>query len=321
MMLFSVIDSTPFFTDEAKAYLQEHGCRIKCCKLAGLSEDEFRRTIQGVQAVIDGGEHWNAEMFDRAEDLKILARRGVGYDSVDVDAAARNGVWVTNTPGATDHAVADFALGVIICLLRNIPSAAQDMKKGQWHRFRGRELRSLTVGIIGTGAIGKEVIKRVRGFGGKVLAYDIAVDRAFAEQWSVQYVPLDELLGRSDVVSLHCSLNERTKGLLNAQNLKLMQKNAYLVNTSRAQVVDKQALVEVLKAGKISGAAIDVHDPAPCPPNDPLVALDNVIATPWTAYNTEESVSYMCMTAATDTVTVLQGGTPRFAVNKPQTQT
>ena len=317
-MAFSVIDATPYLSDEAKAYLQDHKCQVKQCTVGGLSPDEFCRELEGVEAVVDGGEHWTADMFERSGQLKILARRGVGVDSVDVTAATKHGVWVTNTPGATDHAVADFALGLIICLLRNIPSAAQDMKDGKWNRFRGKELRSLTLGVVGTGAIGKEVIKRAHRFGAKILACDVAPDKEFAELWPVQYVSLDELMARSDIVSLHCSLNEGTRGLINARNLGLMKKDAFLVNTSRAQVVDKQALLAVLQAKRIAGAAIDVHDPAPCPPNDPLVALDNVIATPWTAYNTEESVSYMCITAAKETIAVLEGGTPKFAVNKPE---
>lgn len=317
-MSFSVIDSTPFLTEEAKQYLREHHCKLKRCALQGLGEDEFRREIQGVEAVIDGGELWTAEMFAKAGELKIMARRGVGVDSVDVAAATKHGVWVTNTPGATDHAVADFTMGLIICLLRNIPSAAQDMKNGKWNRFCGKELRSMNLGVVGVGAIGKEVVKRARGFGANVLGFDITPDNDFAQEWNVQYVLLEELLAQSDIVSLHCSLNEGTMGLLNAQNLILMKENAFLVNTSRAQVVDRPALIAMLQEKKIAGAAIDVHDPAPCPPDDPLVALENVIATPWTAFNTEESVSHMCITAATEVVAVLQGRTPQHPVNKPR---
>ena len=317
-MPFPVIDSTPYLTDEATAYLVQHECQVQRCTAAGLSDDEFRRRMEGVQAVVDGGERWTADMFEKAGDLKVLARRGVGWDSVDVDAAARNGVWVTNTPGATDHAVADFTLGLMIGLLRNIPSAAAEMKAGEWHRFRGKELRSLTIGIVGTGAIGKQVIARARGFGARILANDVSADTQFAAHWAVQYVSLDDLMAHSDIVSLHCALNESTRALVNSENLKLMKRDAYLVNTSRAQVIDKDALIEVLQAGAIAGAAIDVHDPAPCAPDDPLVALDNVIATPWTAYNTVESVSYMCMTSVHEAVRVLEGHKPMFPVNQPE---
>ena len=318
-MPFELIDTTHYLVDEAKDYLQKHNCRIRQCALAGMTVDESRREMQGVQAVIAGGdEHWTDELLAAAGETKIVARTGAGVETVDLAAAARRGIWVTNTPGATSNAVADFTLGLILCLLRNIPSAAEDVKKGEWNRFRGRELGSLTLGIVGAGLIGKEVIKRARGFGARILAYDIAPDSEFAEEWGVQYVPLDELMSRSDIVSLHCVLNEKTMGLIDGRRLKLMKKEACLVNTSRAPVVEKEALVSVLKAHRIAGAAIDVHDPAPCAPDDPLVALDNVIVTPWTAYNTQESVSAMCMSATIDAVSVLEGGTPRFPVNKPE---
>ena len=189
------------------------------------------------------------------------------------------------------------------------------MKGGQWHQFCGRELGSLTLGIVGAGSIGREVIIRARGFGARILAYDVRTDDDFAEQWQVQWAELDELMAQSDIVSIHVPLNGQTKGLLDGRRLKLMKKRSYLVNTSRAPVVEKEALIELLQGHEIAGAAIDVHDPAPCPPDDPLVQMDNVIATPWTAYKTEEAIARMCITAATDVVTVLHGKEPEFPVN------
>ena len=296
----------------------DSGCKIKDYALESLTEDEFCSKIYGVDAVIAGGECWTEKIFQAATILKIVARTGTGVDCVNLAAASRYGIWVTNTPNATIHAVADFTFALILCLLRNIPEMVQEMKSGKWQRFRGRELGSLTLGIIGVGSIGREVIKRTRGFGAGIIAFDVVPDIKFATEWQIQYVPLDELMARSDVVSLHCPLNEQTRGLINKQRLKMMKKDSYLVNTSRAAVVDKENLTAILKAREIAGAAIDVHDPAPCPPDDPLVLLDNVIATPWTAYNTEEAVSRMCITAATDVITVLHGGVPQFAVNKPE---
>ena len=192
---------------------------------------------------------------------------------------------------------------------------AQDMKNGNWRQFRGKELASLTLGIVGAGSIGKEVIKRARGFGARVLASDIIPDHTFAEKWDVQYVPLDELMAQSDIVSIHVFLDEKNKGLIDDRRLKLMKKCSYLINTSRAAVVEREGLLKVLEAKEIAGAAIDVHDPAPCLPDDPLVRLDNVIATPWTAYNTKEAIMRMCHTATHDVVTVLRGEVPKFPVN------
>ncbi len=315
-MSFSVINTQEYLTKEARAYLKENGCRVRECVLESLTEDEFCRQIPGIEAVIAGGERWTQKVFQAADKLKIVARVGAGYDKIDLSAASRHGVWITNTPGATSHAVADFTLGLIMCLLRNIPGMAQDMKNGKWNQFRGKELGSLTLGIVGTGSIGKEVIKRVKGFGARVLATDIAPDHKFAEKWQVQYVPLDELMARSDILSIHVFLNEKTRGLIDAPRLKLMKKQSYLINTSRAAIVEKGALLKVLQAKKIAGAAIDVHDPAPCPPDDPLVHLDNVIATPWTAYNTKEAIMRMCRIATHDVVAVLRGRVAKFPVNK-----
>ena len=315
-MSFSVINTQEYLTEEARAYLEENDCQIRECVLAELTEDEFCRQIPGIEAVISGGERWTEKVFQDADKLKIIARVGAGYDKIDLSAASKHGVWVTNTPGATSHAVADFTLGLILCLLRNIPVMAQDMKKGNWKQFRGKELGSLTLGIVGTGSIGQEVIKRARGFGARVLAMDIAPDHQFAEKWQVQYLPLDELMAQSDIVSIHVFLNEKTRGLIDEPRLKLMKEQSYLINTSRAAVVEKEALLKVLKAKEITGAAIDVHDPAPCSPDDPLVHLDNVIATPWTAYNTKEAVMRMCRAATHDVVSVLRGEVPKFPVNK-----
>jgi len=314
-MPFSVLNTQEYFTKQAQVLLEENDCQIKNVAAHRLSEDEFCAQIRGAHAVIGGD--WSTPNIIRAADsLKIIALTGVGFDYVDLDVASERRVWVTNTPGATSHAVADFTIGLMLCLLRNIPAMVQDMKNGEWVQFCGRELGSLTVGIVGVGSIGKQVIKRLRGFGTTILGYDIAPDEQFGTQWQVQYVVLDELLAQSDIVSLHCPLNEQTRGLIDERRLNLMKNDACLVNTSRPAVVDKDALLDVLTGGEIAAAAIDVHDPVPCAPDDPLVALENVIATPWTAYNTEECIQQMCLTAATDVVTVLNGGVPKYPVNE-----
>jgi phosphoglycerate dehydrogenase-like enzyme len=279
-------------------------------------EEVICREIQGVDAVIAGGEVYTRRIFDAADNLKIVARSGAGYDRVDLKEATAHGIWVTNTPDATSPAVSEFTMGLILSLLRNIHGMAQDMKHGKWEAFRGRELGSLTLGIVGAGSIGRAVIKQARGFGTKVLAYDIRPCQSFAAEWQVEYVPLDDLMALADVVSIHVSLNEHTRGLINERRLKLMKESAYLVNTSRAPVVERADLIAILQAKRIAGAALDVHDPAPCAPDDPLVLLDNVLATPWSAYNTEGAAARMSITAAKDVVAVLQGRIPEHPVNK-----
>ena len=317
-MSFTVIDATPYMTAEAKTFLEQSGCRIKQLDLANLTEDELCESLKRVNATIAGGERYTKNVFRAADELKIVARTGVGYDNVDILAAEEHGVWVTTTPGATSAAVADFTLGMFLCLLRNIPLMAQEMKADNWTPLTGQELASMTLGVVGTGSIGREVIKRANAFGAKVLAYDLQKDAEFAERWHVQYLPLDELMAQSDIVSLHVPANEETIGMIDERRIQLMKRDAYLVNTSRPNVLVKDALVRALEDNTIKGAAIDVHDVVPCRPDDPLVHLNNVIATPWGAYNTEEAIVNMCITAVSDIVAVLQGGKPKFPVNKMQ---
>jgi phosphoglycerate dehydrogenase-like enzyme len=315
-MRFRIHSTWPSLSEEAQSYLTRNGGDVSYRRWLGLPEDEICREIKGLDAIIAGGEWYTRRVLDAADKLKIVARVGIGFDHIDLVAATERGIWVTNTPGANSPAVADLTIGVILCLLRNIHGMAQDMKLGRWQRFCGRELGKVTLGIIGAGSIGRQVIKRARGFGTRVLANDIAPDYDFAAEWQFEYVPLDELMADSDVISLHVPLDESTRGFIDARMLRLMKRTAYLINTSRAPVVDRAALLEVLQAKEIGGAALDVHDPAPCAPDDPLVALENVLATPWSAFNTEASTTRMSIAAAREVVAVLQGHPPTHPVNE-----
>jgi phosphoglycerate dehydrogenase-like enzyme len=301
---------------ESLKYLEQNDCRISHRKWDGLPEEEICWEIQGMDAVIAGNEPYTRKVFEAANKLKIVARAGIGYDSVDLAAATEHGVQVTNTPIATSPAVADFTICLILCLLRNIHAMAQETERGTWKKFLGRDLGALTLGIVGAGAIGRRVVKRARAFGTTVLAHDVQPDEAFAAEWNVDYVPLDDLMSRSDVVSIHVPLNEDTRGFINEKRLKLMKKTAYLIDTSRPTVVDRGALLKALQAKEIAGAALDVHDPIPCEPNDPLVQLENVLVTPWSAAYTEETLARVSITAAKDVVAVLQGRAPTHPLNE-----
>ena len=314
-MAFSVINVIDFITDEATALLAANDCTVRSANLGDMSEAERCSQLRDVDAVVAGNEPWTESVFNATEKLKIVARSGAGYDQVDLDAATRHGVWVTNTPDATSNAVAEITIALILCLLRGIPVMLNDMKAGRWKRIQGKELGSMTIGIVGTGHIGREVIKRASSFGSKVLACDIAPDQAFAAKYQAQYVALEALLSQSDIVTLHCALNDQTRGLISERTLNLMKRSAYLINTSRPAVIVKEDLTQTLSSKRIAGAAIDVHDPKP-EPDDPLIQLENVIATPWIASNTDISCDAMVTTAVQEIVRVLQGGEPRFALNR-----
>jgi phosphoglycerate dehydrogenase-like enzyme len=283
-----------------------------------MTEDELCRELQGVDAVLAGNERFSERVLREAKDLKIVARVGAGYENVDLAAATRLGVWVTNTPDATTHAVAEYTIAVMLCWIRGIPAMLSDMKAGVWKQFLGKELRCLTIGIIGAGRIGRQAATLARAFGAQVLVFDVAPDEAFAQGLGIEYASLEQLLAESDIVSVHCALNDQTRGLINKTSLGMMKSGALLVNTSRPGVVVKDDLVEALASGRIAGAAIDVHDPKPAPPGDPLVGLANVLATPWSAGYTDSSVEAMIQDSSRDVVRVLQGKAPRFPLNRPE---
>jgi len=313
---FNVINALEHFEREARDYLAQNGCKLLDIYLKVLPEEKRCTAVRGIDAVIAGGEEWSEKVFEAADKLKIVARSGTGYDKVDLTGATRRGVWVTNTPGGPGPAVADFAVGLILCLLRNIPMMAQGLKEGRWEPLSGRELGTITVGVIGVGNVGREIVRRVRGgFGSKVLGYDAYPDQNLARQEQVKYVPLDELLAESNVVVLAVPLNEETKDLIDRRKLRMMRKDAYLINVARPGIVVKTDLVECLRAQEIAGAAVDVHDPAPSLPGDPLIQLPNVLGTPWAAFYTQEAVRRMNMEAARQVLSVLKGGKPTFPVN------
>jgi len=311
-----VVNTAEYLISEARDRLEESGYQVVDRNFENMTETEFCTAIKDVHAIVASGERYTNAVFEAANVLDIVARTGAGVDQVDLEAASHHGVWVTNTPGATTPAVADFALGLILCLLRDLPAMNQDMKRGIYERHTGQQLNRMTVGVVGAGLIGKDLIKRVSACGAKVLAYDVYQDDAFAAQWHVSYVDLDQLMAESDVVTLHCALTDQTHGLIDERRLGLMKSSAYLVNTSRGPVVDRSALFEILHERRIAGAAIDAHDQVPTDPDDPLIQLDNVIATPHTAYRTQDAINDMCNAAVADIIRVLSGESPRFPVNQ-----
>ena len=317
-MAHEVINAEPNLTEEAQKIFADNHCRVRFIELERLTENEFCQTIVGVEGILAGGEYYTPPVFEAADQLRIVARSGVGVDHVDLKAAAEHAVWVTNTPGATNTSVAEFSIGLMLSLLRHIATLAAQMKTGKFVRTGGRELASLTLGVIGTGGIGKEVTRLARAFGTQVLGYDIHPDLDFAQAHQVEYVSLKQLLQQSDIVTIHCGLDENTRGMIGEAELQLMQPTAYLVNTARPQIVDKGALVNCLKTGKLAGAAIDVWETIPCPADDPLLQLDNVLATSWSAFYTDTAVSNMHRRAAQEIVRVLQGHPPQHPVNKPE---
>jgi phosphoglycerate dehydrogenase-like enzyme len=222
-----------------------------------------------------------------AGDLVVIGRSGAGYDKVDVEACTDNDVALFNAPLALNHPTASAALLFMLALAKKLPRQERVAREGRWERqaeVMGDEIQGRTLGIIGLGHSGRELVRLVAPFAMRVVAYSPHADPDEAQRLGVRLAPLDEVLREADFLSLHCRLTAQTRGLLGARELALMKPAAYLVNVARGELIDQAALVEALRAGRIAGAGLDVFAVEPLPAGDPLTALDNVILTPhWCA--------------------------------------
>lgn len=313
-----VISTSPSFAKYSRApidYLNKNGIEVNYLP-ADISEDEFIKKIHDVDALIVAFTQINENVLRNAPNLKIVCKHGVGVDNIDLKAAKKRNVYVTNVPNANKHAVADFAFGLILALARQIPQANDLTKKGQWPRIFGSDVHGKTLGIIGLGNIGKEVAFRAKGFGMDILAYDPYPDKKFAVENGVKFATIEGLLKKSDFVSIHIPLLDGTRDLIDYDKLKMMKKSSYLVNASRGGIVVEDDLYRALKENLISGAALDVFEEEPLK-SHLLFELPNFIATPHIAGYTAGATDILGMTCARNIVNVLLNGTtPQFVVNE-----
>src|SRR5271154_7070976 len=256
-------------------------------------------------------------LLDRAEKLRVVGRAGVGVDNVDMDAATHRGVLVMNTPGGNAVSVAEHTLALMLALARSVPQANAAIHAGRWEKTSsGTELRGKTLGLVGLGRVGSEVARRARALEMKVLAYDPYVTPAAARELDVELISFEELLKRSDVISLHTALSAATEKIINAAALAQMKKGARLINCARGELIDEAALAEALKSGHLSGAALDTFAQEP-PKNSPLIGLPNLIATPHIAGSTAEAQEEVGTAIAVQVRDYLTEGFIRNAVNMP----
>ena len=279
-----------------------------------LSDTERRSVLATVQVVFGPGPFSLADLED-APRLKVISLAASGFESIDIDAATARGVVVTNAPTRLGtESVADLAFGLILDVARGISQADRRLKTGVWERSMGVTVWNKTIGIVGLGNIGRGVAERARGFNMTVLAQQHHAGTPLAHALGVQCVPLEELLERSDFVSLHSRYNAETRHLIGRAQLRLMKPSAYLINTSRADIVDPVALTEALANGWIAGAGLDVFAGEPDPSN-PVLALPNVVATPHIGNRTVEGVIDVVECSIRNAVAVLRGQRPTFLVN------
>ncbi len=259
-----------------------------------------------------------AAVSGKALRLKVVSRHGVGYDSVDVPAMSKAGVLVCNTPNAVPRPVATMALTFILALAQNLFAKDRITRAGRWNErveHMGKGLTGRTLGVVGAGRIGKELLRMAKVFDLKLLAADPYAEKLELSYIGAKKVELDALMVQSDFVVVTCLLNEETRHLINAKQLGHMKPTAYLINVARGPVVDEKALYDVLSKRKIAGAALDVFEEEPTPADNPILRLDNVIVTPHSLCWTDELFANIARTAVGAVLAVHAGRRPRFVVD------
>jgi D-3-phosphoglycerate dehydrogenase / 2-oxoglutarate reductase len=273
-----------------------------------LTAAEIAPLLAEVDAGILGVDEINSEALAGAKNLKVISRYGVGYDSIDLNAATTHGVVVAITAGANSVVVAELAFALILALARMIPYHDRVVKSGKWNRISGIELMGQKLGIIGMGRIGRELASRAAAFGMKIIYYDpIQPPEHLVAAFGGTYRSFEDLLEESDIISLHLPVTPQTRGLINREALAKMKPTARIVNTSRGALVDEDALYEALSQGKLAGAASDVFNLEPCAPDNPLLTLDTFIAAPHMASDTLQTALRMGLMASENALTVLRG--------------
>lgn len=276
---------------------------------------ELVDALKGIHAIVTGTDELTSEVISRADSLRTIAKHGVGLDNIDLPAARARGVVVSAAFGAVHDSVADLTLALLLAVARGIVPAHQGTKAGLWKGFMGMELRDKVLGIVGLGRIGKEVSLRAMGFGMKVVAHDPKPDAAFAAAHGIRFMPLDDLLAGSDVVSLHAGLEQAGRPLLGERELASMKPGAILVNAGRGHLVDESALARALSEGKLAGAGLDVFQEEP-PRNSPLLGVENVVLAPHMAGDTREARRRMGEITVENVVRVKRGEPPLCPVEQ-----
>lgn len=313
-----LVTARSFGTADNKAVelLEAKGCEVrKLVQADGPIPEQLSRELPGADAVIAGLEDYSRELIESSEKLKVISRYGVGYDKVDLKAAADRRIAVTITPGANGDSVADLAVALMMDCARNVTVMDNGIKNRNQVRPSGLEMWEKTLGIVGAGRIGKGVARRCRGFRMNILCYDQYQDTKFAEECQAQYVDFDTLIRESDFITIHSPLTEETRNLFSREQFLAMKKDAVLVNTARGGIVDEEALYEALKSGEIRAAALDATVDEP-PYDSPLCTLSNCILTPHAGAATREASSRMSLMAAQNVLDILQTGVCRYAVKE-----
>lgn len=318
MYRFLIInDSSLDVIELHREWLESQGVQVIADpSFMGLHSEQLDPFLVGASAIIgpSSAVRLLPRHIETTPSLQVISLASSGYDWMNVlDVATENGVVVTHAPVEPgSDAVADHALGLMLAVTRQIPYHHQRMQVGDFRREMGTMVWGKTLGIIGLGRIGKALARRAKGMNMKILAAEILPDMDFIRNYGIELVPLDELLQRSDFVSLHVRLNPETKDMIGARELSLMKPSAYLINTARQKLVDQAALADAILNRRIAGAA---NDDPPDPEDNPLLELPNFVCTPHIGNRAIEGVDAVCRCGYENALAVLQGRWPQFILN------
>ena len=279
-----------------------------------LPEEELIPLLRDCDGYIAGLDLITEKVLESCPRLKAISRYGAGYDRVDIEAAKKMGISVTNTPGVNAQAVGELAFALILSLARKIPYLDAKTRSGEWIRSTGIELKGKTLGIIGLGAIGKVVAMCGQGFRMNVIAYDPYISDKYCKEHKISVCSFNDVIQRSDVISLHLPLNEQTQHIINKKVISEMKPKTIVVNTSRGGIIDEDAAFEALRSGRLGGLGLDAFEIEP-PNGSPLFELDNVVATPHTGAHTQEATLNMADSAIQNLIDVLSGRDCPYIVN------
>jgi glyoxylate reductase len=286
------------------------------------SREELLREVAQVDGLLCMlTERIDGELLDAGKNLKIVSSMSVGYDHVDLEAATKRGVMVTNTPGVLTEATADTTLGLMLAVARRIVEGDRYLRDGSWRlkwspmMMVGRDVHGKTLGIYGMGRIGNSVARRATGFGMRIIYHNRSRNEEIEKESGAEYRSKEELLRESDFLSVHVPLNTETRNSIGAKELAMMKPTAFLINTSRGGVVEERALVEALRAGTIAGAGLDVFEKEPIEMDNPLIGMKNVVLTPHIGSGSVESRTAMAVLAAEKLAAGLKGERPPNLLN------
>jgi len=285
----------------------------------GMRPDELMASVGDYHGlIVRSATKVVSKIIDAATNLKVIGRAGSGLDNVDITAATRKGIVVMNTPGGNTITTGEHTIALILALVRQIPQATMSMKEGKWEKkkFTGVELFNKTLGVIGIGKIGSQVAKVAQGLAMNVIAYDPYLSEDKAKTMGVQKVEFEELVSRSDIITIHTPITFETRNMINKGTIKKMKNGVRIINCARGGIINEKDLYDAIVGGKVAGAALDVFEKEPTEDN-PLIALDNVICTPHLGAATKEAQENVAIAVAEQIVDYLVHGTIRNAVNFP----